>query len=182
MSTRASFLFPKDASAALDAIKSKTDIKDDADIIRLALSAFDCLLELDELSCKIFVRDRERREWPYSPHLRFVYPGLTDVAEEKLDDSLEKRSNGVHAKNFFFSGPAVQRLKAIRARSEMSTNGDAIRVALTKFNQLLQVETTGDSVVVRDLKGHESLFNLFNPQARRQLCTSAKSMAAEPAI
>jgi hypothetical protein len=179
---RASFLFPREASAALASIREHADVKQDADAIRLALSAFDSLLELVELSCRLFVRDREGRDWPYSPYRRFSYPGLEDALQQLPARDDDGQSPSEQPKNFFFSGPAVERLKAIRARSVVPTNADAIRLALTKFDQLLKVEDVGDSIVVRDLEGRESLFNLFNPQARRQLCNRARSSETSPTI
>jgi hypothetical protein len=169
---RTSFLFPKDAAAKLAAIRSRTYMENDADVIRMALSVYDTLLELAELNCKIVVRDRCGKDWPYSPYTRFSYPGLNGVAPDQTDQAEEACE-----KNFFFSGEAVEKLDSVRARSEARTNADAIRLALTAFNQLLMVDMAGDGIVVRDPDGGECFFNLFNPQARQLICNRVRTPA-----
>ena len=173
---RTSFVFPPEAAAALEAIRLRTYIDDDADVIRIALSVYDNLLHLAELHCAIAVCDKRGQNWAFSPYTRFTYPGLTNATADKRANAKKNRS-----KNFFFSGEAVNRLDSIRARSETRTNADAIRLALTIFNQLVQIYSAGDHVVVRASDGEESYFNVFNPQSRQVICSRARD-AAEAAV
>jgi hypothetical protein len=165
---RTSFLFPTEAATALENIRARTYFDDDADVIRIALAVCDNILELAELHCSIAVRDTNGQEWPYSPYTRFEHPNLGEAV--RATPSTKKRP----AKNFFFSGEAVERLDSIRARSEVRTNANVIRLALTIFNQLVQVHSAGHRIVVRTTDGEESFFNIFNPQARQMICSRAK--------
>jgi hypothetical protein len=172
MSPRASFLFPKDAATQLAAIRERTYIENDADIIRLALSVYDTLLELADSNQKIAIQDKSGHEWPYSPHLRFSYPGL-----EQFPDPEAPAGEGQEAKNFFFSGDAVQHLASIRDRSGVRTNADAIRIALTALNHFLKIDAAGDSVVIHDLDGQKRLFNVLSPASRRQVSRRAHALS-----
>jgi len=166
---RTSFVFPAEAASALAAIRSRTYLEDDADVIRIALSVYDNLLELAELHCAIFVSDESGREWPFSPYTRFNYPALSDAANDAAPQDHKSP-----AKSFFFSGEAVSRIDSIRERSEVRNHADAIRLALTVFNQLVLVHSLGHKIIVRTSDGSDFYFNVFNPKARQMICMSAR--------
>ena len=152
---RTSFHFPSEAAGQLNAILERTYLANYADVIRAALRAYDDLLRIAS-DHKIFVRDKYGKLWPYSPHVRFSYPGL---------DALKPRSesNGHAPKNFFFSGEAVKRLESIQHRSHLKSNPDAIRAALSAFIELIAVDAAGDEIIVRDREGNERPYSPHTP-------------------
>jgi hypothetical protein len=171
---RTSFAFPKDATARLAAIRSKTYLENDADVIRLALSVLDSLLNLIGVGCKIVIHDSAGKNWPYSPFVRSPYP---DLQSEPSLDGRDGETRSV-AKNFFFSGEAVDRLVAIREKTDFRTNADVIRLALVTLDHLLTVDMNGDEIIARDCEGQDCLFSIFDPQGRSSICTRVKAAAA----
>jgi hypothetical protein len=164
MSKRTTFYFPTEAAARLHSIMSRSHLDNGADAVRASLAAYDELLGVTEARCGIVVRDKKNREWPFSPHIPFRYPGLT--ASKRRASG---RSAGAAPKNFVFSAKAAAKLDSIRSLSRLQSNADVIKVALQVFDDLISVVFAGDSIVIRDPKGHEQFYNPYIPLARPAL-------------
>lgn len=160
MSTRrTSFHFPEKAVEQLRSIQRRSRLDSGADVIRVALAAYDELLRIALGGYKILVRDQSGREWLYSPYTKFTYPGLdTHAITPPIQD--EKPP-----KNFFFSGEAVERLESIRKRSRAQSNADAIRMALSAYDELLGVIAAGDTIIIQDKQGNEQSYSPYAPLA-----------------
>lgn len=160
MSRRTSFHFPKEAMAQLDAIRVRTHIADNSELIRNALNAYDELVMLAADGMQMFIRDSEGRKWPYSPYVKLDYPGLKrEGFNAEAAAAVETAKSG----NFFFSGDVIKKIESLKRRSHLSSNVDAIRVALSAFKELVLVAQAGDSMFVRDLSGREHPYSPFQP-------------------
>jgi len=153
---RTSFHFSREAGEQLTAIRSRTILSNNADVIRAALSAYDTLLRLEEEGLEFVIIVEDGAEYAYSPYKKCAYPGFDDQLLK--GNPLEKV-----ARNFFFSKESVSHLEAIRDRSFVSSNADAIRVSLTAYRELLIIEELGDRLVVRDSDGNEAAYSPHRP-------------------
>jgi Arc/MetJ-type ribon-helix-helix transcriptional regulator len=152
---RTSFYFPREAVAALEAIRRRTRFENGADVIRLAVLTYSKILEYVDSGSKVFVVDQNDEQFAYSPYRPFDYPGMPDFEASPA-------AEGFSSKNFFFSGDIVDKLDQIRARGFVRTNSDAIRVALTAYRELSGVAAVGDEIVIR--RRDETAFS-FDPDA-----------------
>jgi hypothetical protein len=101
------------------------------------------------------VRDSEGKEWPWSPYESFEYPILQNTQATKPD----VRSTKKIPRNFFFSGEAVEQLESIKCNCFAESNADAIRIALTAYNELINVHVLGYEIFIRDKFGSETQYN-----------------------
>ncbi len=157
---RTSFHFPREAVAQLNAIRLRTYIDSNAEIIRMAVVAYDELLTLDAAGHRMSVIDRAGASWPFSPFMRLNYPGL---AREALNSEAEAASDKAVAANFFFTDDVVDRLESIKQLSHIKSNADIIRVALSQYKELILVHEAGDSVVITARDGSEGVYSPFRP-------------------
>ena len=155
---RTSFHFPKQAIAQLNAIRERTRLDANSDVIRIALQAYDELLDLSDDGCSLFIIDKDGAEWEYSPYKKCLYPRFGQL--ENGDTETEEKSV---ASNFFFSGEAASRLESIKARSYAKTSADAIRLALTSYKELILADEDGCAIMVRDSNGVEAAYNPYRP-------------------
>jgi Arc/MetJ-type ribon-helix-helix transcriptional regulator len=162
MAARTSFQFPKKAMAELRAIKERARLNDTADVIRIALQAYEEMLDLYDGHQRMFIVDPHNRkqEWEYSPYRQCAYPGFGEMCSEDIET--KKDAPGT----FFFSGEAAKSLASIRSRSYANSNSDAIRLALTAYKELVLADEAGCSIVVRDGKGGEVAYNPYRPFRR----------------
>ncbi len=160
MARRTSFHFPKEAMAQLDAIRVRTHIADNSELIRSALNAYDELVMLFAKGNQMFIRDSEGQKWPYSPYVKLNYPGLK---RDEFNTEAAVANENAKAGNFFFSGDVIKTIESLKRRSHLSSNVDAIRVALSAFKELVLVAQAGDSMFVRDLAGREHPYSPFQP-------------------
>ena len=126
---RTSFVFPPDAARKLAAIRELSYLNSEADLLKAAISVYETLLGLTAGGWRVFVRDRQGREWAYSPYLRFTYPGI----EDRLASLGAPGPAPMTGKSFFFSGDAVKRIEAIKRASYVSNNADVVRACLSAY-------------------------------------------------
>jgi hypothetical protein len=175
MVARTSFQFPKKAMAELRVIKERARLNDTADVLRIALQAYEEMLDLHDGHQRMFILDvhNQKQEWEYSPYKQCGYPGFGEMRSE--DSETRKDVPGA----FFFSGEAAKSLASIRSRSYANSNADAIRLALTAYKELILADEAGCSIVVRDGKGGEAAYNPYRPFRRRtsEVATSQATIA-----
>jgi hypothetical protein len=160
MKRRTSFTFSPEAMAQLHAIQARTHVADNSELIRSALNAYDELVVLAADGNKMFVRDSDGKPWPYSPYIKLSYPGLN---REAFNAEAAKAAKTTKAETFFFSGDIIQKIESLKKRSHLSSNIEAIRVALSAFKELVLVLEAGDVFYVRDANGVEKPYNPFQP-------------------
>ena len=62
-------------------------------------------------------------------------------------------------KSFVFSDEAADRLQKVRERCKLATDSNAIRLALTVVEELLDVVEQKGTIVIRDADGNERIWH-----------------------
>jgi hypothetical protein len=155
---RTTFYFPEQAAVRLWSIKRLSRHQTNTDVIRAALSSYDDLLSVVCSGSKIFVRDHENRDHPYSPYRPFHYAAL-----ERARDEDPVTTEGRAPRNFVFTAESAAKLGSIRQRSFLHSNADVIRAALAAYEELLRVVNLGDHIVVIDRAGNEHPYSPYAP-------------------
>ena len=62
-------------------------------------------------------------------------------------------------KSFVFSDDAVDRLQKLRQRCKLAEDKDAVRLALTVMEDLLDVVEQNGTITIRDADGNERLWH-----------------------
>jgi hypothetical protein len=168
---RTSFHFPKEAATALQAIWARSRLGNASDVIRAALSTYNALIQIVSGGGEVIVRTKDGRQWLWSPYEPFNYPNLSSIPPVNDDKSVTRKV----PRNFFFSGDAVDKLDSIKAKCFAETNADAIRIALTAYNELIGVSAVGDEIIIRDKCGNEKLYNPHAPL----ICDELKLVASD---
>jgi hypothetical protein len=156
---RTSFQFSAEAMAQLEAIRESTHIADNAEVIRIALNAYDELAQLTASGHHMFVRDREGEQHPYSLFVKLTYPGLN---RERFNREAEAAAKTAKPASFFFVGDIIRQIESLRHRSRLSSNVDTIRVAMSAFKELVLIAAAGDILYICDQEG-EHPFSAFQP-------------------
>jgi len=159
MSRRTSFFFPPAATAELEAIRRRSYLESAPDVIRAAIDCYDGLISMEDDGGRVFITDPGGRKIAYTPGDKFDAP--------QPDASTEvKTANAADAKNFFFSGEAVDKLEAIKGRTHLQTNADVIRVAISVYSTLLAIHAAGNVISIQDRYGNDTIYNPHRPFAR----------------
>lgn len=160
MARRTSFTFSAEGMAQLKAIRERTHVADNGEVIRCALNAYDDLVDLAARGYQMFVRDGDGARWPYSPYIKLSYPGLR---RDEINAEAVAAAKGRKPETIFFSGDIIGKIESLKKRSHLSSNVDAIRVALSAFKELVLVLEAGDTFFVRDTDSVETPYNPFQP-------------------
>ena len=170
---RTSFQFSAEGMAQLDALRESTHISDNAEVIRIALNAYDELAELTAQGHHMFVRDRGGEQHPYSLFVKLTYPGLK---RDRFNAEAAEAAKTAKPASFFFAGEIIRKIESMKRRSRLSSNVDTIRVALSAFKELVLIAEAGDILFVCDKDGGEHPFSAFQPFQKQDLAAASETV------
>lgn len=171
---KTSFHFPSDATETFVSIQHYSRLENGPGIVRVALIAHRELLEVTSAGYDVIIVGDHKKEWSYSPHAPFDYPGFKRARCLLHRSAPSMRPPGC----IFLSAEVAVTAEYLRQQQRLTTMTDVIRRALTIYDELLRVVAAGDRIVLRDSKGKELQYSPHVPLDRVQLGLSCGPDAA----
>jgi len=157
-----SVYFPADAVAHLKLISERTYFEDDQSIVRIALFAYEQIIDLHAQNLRLEVRNHVGDVFKYTPFDKFEYPELT-AQKIKFDEQAEILAASLKRKRLLFSHAAIERMTALQAKSYASSLEDVIRIALSAFKELILIDEMGGQFRMVASEGRTYPYNPLRP-------------------